>query len=344
MKKLSDNFVIILLCGALFLNMFQIKQLEREIDSLENSLYNEINNVNGRISNIYYNVEEILEEESNQLSIADWRYGNFDADKKEVEIICTVLPKSYNPQVTKAALTYNGKEVPLTYQDGHYTTTLQASLFAESYIEQVSLIDNGTIRTQALDWTIMPLHEVLLEHTSYLTGSCSYTSDKNGNFVLATKYSFFINLERKGDFQVKSVELVEVLDGKEISRTPIDISYEGQMAYATAAKKGNQAIPERIASVDENEFSNDTPASFDGTARFFYYAEKDYPVSKGSMLELYIDVVDGNDYRYRSLVSCYARDEKGKADEARMDELEMYIHVPNYLIFDKNGDVLYKWD
>ena len=143
MKKLSDNFVIILLCGALFLNMFQIKQLEREIDSLENRLYNEINNVNGRISNIYYNVEEMLEEESNQLSIADWRYGNFDADKKEVEIICTVLPKSYNPQVTKAALTYNGKEVPLTYQDGHYTTTLQASLFAESYIEQEAREEYG---------------------------------------------------------------------------------------------------------------------------------------------------------------------------------------------------------
>lgn len=344
MKKFSDTFFIILLCGALVLNMLQIKELEREIDRLENSLYNEINNVNGRISNIYYNVEEMLEEESNQLSIADWHYGNFDADKKEVEIICTVLPKSYNPQVTKAHIAYNGQEVPLTYHNGEYTTTLKIPLSAESYIGQVSLTDNGTIRTQALDWTIVPIHEFLLEHTSYFAGSCSYTSDKNGNFVLATKYSFFINLERKGDFQVKSVELVEVLDGKEISRTPIDISFEGQQAYAAAAKKRNQAVPERIATIDENEFSTATPASFDGTANFFYYAEKDYPVSNGSMLELYIDVVDGNDYRYRSLVSCYARDENGKADEARMDELEMYIHVPNYLIFDKNGDVLYKWD
>ncbi|MBR6756725.1 MAG: hypothetical protein IKM15_07255, partial [Peptococcaceae bacterium] len=236
----------------------------------------------------------------------------------------------------------NGKEVPLTYQDGHYTTTLQASLFAENYIEQVSLIDNGTIRTQALDWSIIPLHEVLLEHNSYLAGYFSYTSDKNGNFVLATKYSFFIDLERKGDFQVKSVELVEVLDGKEISRTPFDISFEGQQAYAAAAKKRNQAVPERLAYLDQSAFSTDTPAVYDGIANFFYYAEKDYPVPNGSMLELYIDVVDGNDYRYRSLVDCYARDEKGKTDKARMDELEMYIPVPNYLIFDKNGDVLYK--
>ena len=93
MKKLSDNFLVILLCGLLVFNIMEIKELQREVNYLESQLYAEINGVNSRISNIYYNVEQMLEEESNQLSIADWRYGNFDADKKEVEIICTVLPK-----------------------------------------------------------------------------------------------------------------------------------------------------------------------------------------------------------------------------------------------------------
>ena len=232
--------------------------------------------------------------------------------------------------------------MPLAYSNGQYSATILLPLFAESNFAQVSLLDNGTIRTQKLDWTIIPQHEVLLNHTSYVSGSSTGISDKNGKFAWNTKFSYFIDLERKGEFQIKSIELVEILDGEEIGRYPIDISLDGQQAYAEAAKKRNQAIPERVASLDLSNISTGTPSVFEGRANFFYYAEKAYSIPNGSMLEIYIDVLDGNDLCYRSLANCYATLPNGGPDELRIEELERYRHWTNYMIFDKNGNLLYK--
>ena len=89
-----------------------------------------------------------------------------------------------------------------------------------------------------------------------------------------------IDIEKKGAFQVRSVELVEVLDGQEIGRIPVDLTEEGQKAYAEALSKQSFAIPEPVSTVSASP-------DYQGHANFLYCLDKLYLIPRGSLLELF---------------------------------------------------------
>lgn len=174
----------------------KVNRLQEELERLRSSVNNEIHTVNQNISSIYGDVQEMLEEEANQLAVSEWEYA-------------------------------------LTYTDEQYAAAIELPLFDRNEVSMVKLSDNGTIRTQELDWIIEPRYEALLLSYAGMGGSASGKPGK-GEYIWSTEYAVTINIERKGPFQIQSVELVEVLDGKEINRIPVDLSREGQEAYAEA--------------------------------------------------------------------------------------------------------------
>ena len=128
----------------------------------------------------------------------------------------------------------------------------------------------------------------------------------------------------------------KILDGEEIARIPVDLSFEGQQAYAKASAKHNESL-----TVPENLSEN---AEFDGFAHFLYFLDKDYHIPNGSTLELYVDVVDENGLRYRSFAECHAITAEGKHNDAISDEKRLYASAEPVLIFDENGKILYQVD
>lgn len=341
MKKNPSLIVSVISCILVVICLIQISGLKSEISSLRSTVNHMSSQTSNDISNIYGTVRDMMEEQTNQLTSSDWAYGEIDIDGRSAEVVCTVVPKVYNPDVTKAALLCNGEEVPMEYSNGQYTATLSLPLFDENKIEQVLFNDEGTVRTQTLDWYINPRYEALLNVYTGISGGGSSTPS-NGEVVLKKDQTVNIHLERKGGFQLRSVEIVEILDGEEIARIPVDMTLEGQQEYAQAAAKRGDAIPEKVMASEVPAMSDDI--TYAGSEHFIYDMNKEYKVPYGGMLEIYVDVVDGYGLRYRSFVDCNAFTENGEPDELREEELRLFAHGEPIYIFDEDGDVLFEVD
>lgn len=120
MKKYFVNIVAVISLVLLFICRVEIKKLREEVQNLQNQVVNEISSME---SNMMYNIsqmEEILEKEASILAKSSWNYGEFDKENHKIEVKCSVTPKEYDPEKTKAVITYDGNEVPMELQNGAY--------------------------------------------------------------------------------------------------------------------------------------------------------------------------------------------------------------------------------
>lgn len=336
MKKNISSLIAVLACGLFILSSAKTVRLEKEIDRLRSDLNNDVSNINYNISEIYNDVQEMLDEKANELAISEWEYGDIHIEGKTAEVVCTIVPKVYTPNVTEASIVCNNQEYAMTYSDEFFSAVIEVPLFDRSEINMVKLNDLGTIRIQEMEWIIEPRYEALLRTYSGMGGSAKGKPDKEG-YLWSTQFSMSIHIEGNEKFKIQSIELVEILDGKEVNRTPIDTSSEGQAAYAVAIGKTKNAVPE--APADPTYFDG---SMYEGHASFIYFLDKDYTIPNGSMLELYVDVVDGDGLRYRSFAECMAVSSDGMPNEQRMDEKKMYAFAESVMIFDEEGNVIYE--
>ena len=239
MKKLV-LVINVLMCAALIFCVVQINDLQNQVNNLRSAINSVDRHLSNDMSYIYQNVQDMLEEESNQLTVSDWEFGNINVDERTAEIICTVVPKEYNPNTTEAKLISDSAEYLMGYADGKYTTKMNVPLFETTEIEQVALVDNGTIRTQELDWEIQPRYEALIQVFANNSGEGRGTYGSEA-YTLKTNITIRINIEKKGTFKVEKIDLVEVMDGKEVNRIKVDLSNDAQREYADEIpRKANQ--------------------------------------------------------------------------------------------------------
>lgn len=331
MKKNAPMIVSVICCVLLVISLFQVSSLRQEVFSLRSQINSDMDMISRSVSYIPEEIKLALEEEANLLAASGWEYGQIDVKNCAAEVVCTIVPKEYAPNITETTLIVNGQESSMTYGDGQYTASIALPLFEESRIEQVLFNDAGTIRTQSLDWHIAPRYEALLGSYAGMDGNAKGTPGQDA-YTWDVDYSVHIDVQQKGRFSIQSIELVEMLDGKEIGRLPVDISEAGQHAYAEAAAKAGEAIPENAAS---------SRAYYDGSAVFFYYLDKTYQIPNGSELIIYVDVVDGSGFRYRSFAEGIAISPDGEPNHDRTDELRMFTFAEPIWIFDETGDVIY---
>ena len=298
MKRLTV-LINLLMVVALVFCIVQIKDLERQINNLRNSINNVDRNLSYQMSSIYNNVQSMLEEEANQLTMSDWEYGEIDIVNETAEIICTVVPKEYNPDTTSVKLLSEHQEVLMEYSDGKYTAKMNLPLFGISEIEQVNLIDNGIIRTQQLGWAISPKDQAMLWTFTRFSGEGRGTYGKE-SYTWKPNGHIHINIEKKGTFEIKKIDVVEMMDGKEISRTAVDITSEGQKAYAEKISKQGYAVPESVVSLEQADTS-----TCNGFAEFYYPFSKEIVVPNGSEYIVYVDITDGYDLTYRCVADSF---------------------------------------
>ena len=337
MKKLV-LVLNVLMCVALIFCVVQINDLQNQVNNLRNAINSVDRNLSNDMSNIYQNVHDMLEEESNQLTVSDWEFGNLDVIERTAEIICTVVPKEYNPNTTKAKLISNSAEYMMDYADGKYTIKMNVPLFEMTEIEQVALVDNGTIRTQELDWEIQPRYEALIQAFASNSGEGRGTYGDDA-YTWKTNSTIRINIEKKGTFEIKKIDLVEIMDGKEVNRIKVDLSNEAQREYADEISKKGESVPEYLYDKNREETN-----IYDGYAAFYYPLNKEIVVPNGSEYILYADIKDGYDLTYRCFIECISIKEDGKHDEEREEELRLYSFGEPIMIIAENGDVLFEVD
>lgn len=287
-------------------SMIEIRDLRQDIAGLRQEGFYDSEQMNDRISAIYGNVDAMMQRKENELAAYDWEFGEPDFETRTVPLTCTALPKEFSPGITEVTILHEGKTYPMTYDGFSYTVVMDLPVFRTTGDFQVRMNDGGRIRAQALDWKLIPGSEYLY------SGSVDWYFEPDWNEedeVWTVASGFNVKLEREEKFRITEMELVEVLNGREIGRMPVDLSEEAQKRYAEHTL--NVADP-RLDS--EQETDAEKPKLPDTAGSYVFYLQKDYPLRSGSMLELYLDVTDSDGLRSRFFVECFALGQDGKED------------------------------
>ena len=206
------------------ISLSKISAMNLKVDSLvsnANSLMNQMWSMSSKLDEL----EEQLKAETGLLHEYDWSFGAFDGSTGKVRIDFTLAPNAYSE---KSVFTLQfGEEAAECEQKGagRYKATLYLDVFkAVDSAPVVTLTEDGVTKTQILD--DVPYGEMwALVFPNYeAEGAELKASLKNG--TLSLKGSFAVGDYGKpaGSLKVTKTELVKEVDGKEISRIPIDLN------------------------------------------------------------------------------------------------------------------------
>ncbi len=321
MKKNLSSILATAACILVVVCLVQIADLKQQIKNLEGNISSQMSYMSNGVNNIYSNINSRLEEQASLLANNTWEYGDADYNAKTVELLCSVLPKEYTTG-TKTSIIIEGTEHPMTLSKGEFTTVVDIPLFAETNNFKVIFRDNDNIRTEELGWYISSRYDFLPVVNVNFNGNTTGTL-RDGVYMqrLDGVVDVDLHLKSNQDYAVESVTLVEQLDGQEIGRTDIPLD---NADFFENYQNENGARPE--------------PAQPVGTSGSFYYAlNNTYEIPLGSTLILYIEVVDVNGLRYRSIID---RREINNSGE-RVDEGYWWMGM-DASIYDAKGIALYE--
>ena len=324
MKKHLSTIVTVLALAIAVISQFRISNLQGEIRQMENRLNSSISNVQSNQSNAIAYMQQLMEKEASILTHTDFSLGELDLANKTFVFSGSVTPKEHQPGVTEAFLTVNGKAYPMQLANGVYTIQLDLPLFEEARVDKVEFHEGDVIRTETLDKQWSPRYELLPQINGRLSGS-GRGSAANGVYTWHREGEIRVSVEGKGQtIDVRSVAILEVLDGVEVGRTEIPLT-------STKSNRNEEPAPEPVP---ESGFT------VRGSETFYHEIDRDFNIPYGSTLELVVEVVDGNGLRYRTVLEHWSVNEKGE----NVDDDLMGLRDLFEKILDADGNILYEVD
>ena len=324
MKKHLSTIVTVLALAIAVISQFRISNLQGEIRQMENRLNSSISNVQSNQSNAIAYMQQLMEKEASILTHTDFSLGELDLANKTFVLSGSVTPKEHQPGVTEAFLTVNGKAYPMHLANGVYTIQLDLPLFEEARVDKVEFHEGDVIRTETLDKQWSPRYELLPQINGRLSGS-GRGSAANGVYTWHREGEIRVSVEGKGQtIDVRSVAILEVLDGVEVDRTEIPLT-------STKSNRNEEPAPEPVP---ESGFT------VRGSETFYHEIDRDFKIPYGSTLELAVEVVDGNGLRYRTVLEHWSVNEKGE----NVDDDLMGLRDLFEKILDADGNILYEVD
>lgn len=324
MKKHLSTIVTVLALAIAVISQFRISNLQGEIRQMENRLNSSISNVQTNQSNAIAYMQQLMEKEASILTHTDFSLGELDLANKTFVFSGSVTPKEHQPGVTEAFLTVNDKAYPMQLANGVYTIQLDLPLFEEARVDKVEFHEGDVIRTETLDKQWSPRYELLPQINGRLSGS-GRGSAANGVYTWHREGEIRVSVEGKGQtIDVRSVAILEVLDGVEVGRTEIPLT-------STKSNRNEEPAPEPVP---ESGFT------VRGSETFYHEIDRDFNIPYGSTLELVAEVVDGNGLRYRTVLEHWSVNEKGE----NVDDDLMGLRDLFEKILDADGNILYEVD
>lgn len=326
MKKHLSIIVAVLALAIAVVTQFRISNLKSEMQQMENRLNNSISLMQSNQDNAIYYMEQLMEKEASILTNTGFSLGEMDLDNKTFVLNGSVTPKEYQPGITEAFLTVNGKAYAMDLENGVYTIQIDLPLFDDVRVEKVEFHEGNVIRTETLDEQRSPRNELLPSINGRIGGS-AHGYAANGVYTWHKEGELRVSVEGKGqNIDVRSVSMLEVLDGVEVSRTEIPLT-------STASNRGmnvkEEPAPPSMFGIQVN-----------GSETFYHMVDGDFNIPFGGTLELIAEVVDGNGLRYRTVLEYWAVNEKGEPDDDDFRGLQDLFEQ----ILDAEGNVLYEVD
>lgn len=284
------SLVLLIFCAV------KISWLQNDIYNLRNTVNNTRSMLQSSIDNISYNVGYELEQANNLLSDSSWNTGGLDVENKTATLYCYVVPKEYNPQKTAASLICNQTEYPMTLENGRYIAEITLPLFEESVINNVQFTEEGTIRTQQLNWYINPRYDMV--PTAYINYSGSTRHNYEHDKVIRNfDGSFDINYEHKGmnTGDVKNVEIHVLVDDKEVLTEKPQIEdrvKDDYMSYYTVPFQHSFELEHGSRMVVYLQFSDDNGWIYRTVTEDVTIAEDGTPEENREYIQAEADIYD----------------------------------------------------
>ena len=296
MKKQLTTIVAVVALVIAVIAQFRISALQDEIRQLRNDLNNNLSMMRSDHSAAISYMEELMAKEASILTDTQFSLGALNIADRTFMLSGSVTPKEHQPGVTEAFLTVNGKAYPMQLANGVYTIQLDLPLFEEARVDKVEFHEGDVIRTETLNEQWSPRYELLPQINGRLSGS-GRGSAANGVYTWHREGEIRVSVEGKGQtIDVRSVAILEVLDGVEVGRTEIPLT-------STKSNRNEEPAPE---TVPESGFT------VRGSETFYHEIDRDFNIPYGSTLELVVEVVDGNGLRYRTVLEHWSVNEKGE--------------------------------
>lgn len=228
MKEWIKRLFTVAVCIALIVSMVRIQNLKEELERENSYLQHRVQSLESQINSIYHNVDEMLEKEASLITFEEWKITSMDLDAEKANIEVTITPKEYQEGVTEAVLQVGSQEYSMTMKDGSFRAEVETELFDNCQIEAVVMKDGSQVRTEHLDWSIHPRYDMLPDVSAHLNGKWSFGPRGNDYCTAECDGSIQIQVENKGDqTEIKSVHLLEILDGEVQKRTEIPADEHG---------------------------------------------------------------------------------------------------------------------
>lgn len=303
-KKLDFQLtIIVLLVIGLLFCYYKIGSLESQVSSLESKLNNQYQSIMENIDYIYDNVDDKLKQQASLVSSAEYEYRDLNTELHTVDVAITIVPKAITDDMT-IRVRCDNVETELTRKDNAFIGLLPVALFTEDQQVLMTITTADGVQTEYLD-------EIYINYlwTEYLpslyhgdiSGSGTFTDGKytlDGTLIVdctPTKYTPKVRFEK--------FELVTELNGEEITREDI-----------TNDALKDPSYPEGVFFRDEYQ--------------------KEYKVTEGDELAIYLEATDSLSYTHRILVHYWKQQGSAHAETAYGSES----------IYDSAGNLLYGKD
>lgn len=240
MKDWMKRGFVAVLCILLVVSMVRIHELKEQLERETGYLQSQIQSLENQISGIYNNVDQMLEQEASLLTFSQWEITSIDVDNLTANVAVAITPKEYQAGMTEAFLQGGSEEHPMTMEDGSYRAELEVPLFDSCEIDAVVLRDSTYTRTEHLDWSIYPRY-ILPDVYASLSGSWSGVTKGDGIGSMWSDCEIRVRIDQgKGEnAEIKSVHLVQLLDGNVQERTAIPADEYGE--YTIKCKESYKA-------------------------------------------------------------------------------------------------------
>ena len=323
MKDRFYKLLSVICCVALIFSFGKIRSLENDIRNLKTYVSRVEHNVQQDVNSIYSNVDAQLEKQASLLNNTGFRVVSGDIRSKTAVIEIKLQPKEYTPGKTSATVKVNGENYPMTLTGDTYAAEITVSMLENTVVESVSFEENGTVRTEKLNWSTVPRYDYMTTvHGSFSMDTATGRAE-NGSYSITIDGIIEITAQRREiPTEITAVELIQVTGGKEIYREKLTETAEDSCLSAEKAK--------------ELEISRREGWRQDV---FTYNLKQTFTVPLGSTTYLYADVTDKDGFVHRCILEMWKISSDGRDWD---DGYGWYRGMEAAEVYNPDGTLLYK--
>lgn len=227
MKKYS-NYIIIALIVINIFSILKINNLENSMDNYYQQIMSGINRNNSEISNIYSNINSVLEKQSSLLDSYKIEFGdNLNKDSLTVPVKFTVVPKEYSVGLT-VNIQLNDESFILNKNGTFFETTIDVDIF-DAFQPKVVISQNGIQKTESIDEYYDLYNKFLLRLEGYYNGSTQYSNGKH----IYKGGKIELRITNTNDTVPEKVSIVYDINGSTLRKDEMSISEFSNERHAT---------------------------------------------------------------------------------------------------------------